>query len=126
MWEEVLSSGSLNQQERDIVYEARKAGIASAYTVPLHGPDMRISFVSFATRQDHLDLNTKDALSLIARHMDRWFRGREERAQGRHSLPNLVRQLSPQELEFLYRTMEGEVSKEIAYSTGVSPKTVDQ
>ncbi|BAM92008.1 transcriptional regulator, LuxR family [Bradyrhizobium oligotrophicum S58] len=126
VWSEECAVQPLTSKQRKLMDEARDAGLIDGFTVPIHGPQMRTTCVSFATGAKPLQRSDRHNLHFMAVlshqrvdqiiHAKRPATAKKERAGV----------LAPRELECLHWAMHGLKSKEIAFEARLSKRTVDQ
>jgi LuxR family quorum sensing-dependent transcriptional regulator len=127
VWSEECSAQRLRSDERKVINEAKDAGLIDGFTVPIHGPRMRTTCVSLSTDGRPLERSERHSLHFMAvlthQRLDELTSSSESCSAAAEDIP---RDLAPQELECLHWAMHGMKSKEIAFQTRLSIRTVDQ
>ena len=126
VWTEECSVRRLSSLERTVMGEAKDAGLIDGFTVPIHGPRMRTTCVSLSTDGRPLRLSERQCLhfmSVLTHHRLDELTGAESSST---ATEESARGLAPQEVECLHWAMHGMKSKEIAFQTRLSIRTVDQ
>ncbi|MEI8703031.1 helix-turn-helix transcriptional regulator [Mesorhizobium sp. ISC15] len=121
LWSEVYDDESTTEAERRVFDEAATFGVRSGITVPLHGPNGRLAFMSFAQRCDRtLQNRAMTYLQLAAVHFHRMgakFASLNEFDAGPV--------LSFRERECILWISRGKSSWEIGKILAISPNTVN-
>ncbi|MER8371037.1 LuxR family transcriptional regulator [Mesorhizobium sp. M1378] len=120
-WSEVYKDASTTEDERRVFDEAATFGLRSGISVPLHGPNGRFAFVSFAQRWDgELQNRAMTYLQLAATHFHRRI-AKFASCNSIEAIPNL----SPRERECILWTARGKSSWETGKILGISANTVN-
>ncbi|MCW8057248.1 LuxR family transcriptional regulator [Agrobacterium tumefaciens] len=126
VWSELYATRLLTPDERRVVDDRRRAGLVDGLTVPIHGPCMRISGVSYSI--DGRKLAERDRLTLRFMAMithnlldDITLGLPDDKA-----CYELSDDLTEREAETLHYAMMGYKSKQIAHLIGTSIRTVDK
>jgi len=126
IWSEECSLRCLTSDERKVMDEAKDAGLVNGFTVPIHGPRMRTTCVSFSTDGRPLERAERHSLHFMAVLAHHRLDELTCRDSSSTATADSARGLAPQELECLHWAMHGMKSKEIAFQTRLSIRTVDQ
>ncbi|WP_316192617.1 MULTISPECIES: LuxR family transcriptional regulator [unclassified Bradyrhizobium] len=126
VWSEECSARRLTSSERRVMDEAKDAGLIDGFTIPIHGPRMLTSCVSFSTNGQPLERSVRHCLHFMALLTYHRLNELTRTASCSAATQTSASRLAPRELDCLYWAMRGMKSKEIAFQTRLSIRTVDQ
>ncbi|MER8996164.1 LuxR family transcriptional regulator [Mesorhizobium sp. M0678] len=120
-WSEVYNDASTTEDERRVFDEAATFGLRSGISVPLHGPDGRVSIMSFAQPWDREFQNRTITYLQLAALRFHLRVARFANSSGIEQAPSL----SLREQECILWTARGKSSWEIGKILGISANTVN-
>lgn len=128
LWSDVLHPADLSCHQRQVLGEARAAGIANGITLPIHGRDGEIAGVSLVSAEPEaaaLMHRHQNVLYLMALH----YHTEARRVLLKRSLAGSSSRrqtiLSPREREVLEWTAKGKYTSEISTILAISNKSVE-
>ena len=125
-WSEVTRTQGLSRRQQSFMGEAAECGLKGGLTVPIFGPNGRLSILSIATAQDDPALNRYMVVHRLLLHMVALYAHEAIERVTAPTQPEPVIRLYPRERECLLWVGKGKTSWEIGEILGLTDGTVDQ